>query len=382
MSLDKIQEFARKSAEILSNQGLNDRAINEAQLVHEFIAALDYDVDAEPSISPGVRPDLIVHITEEHSLVIEFKRPNRELDSEAVNQIEKYIDSEPEIDWGVITNGREYRIYKKIIGPNESQVIQIESIDVEAMAQNPDSVEFLQRGQLTELHTLSSGLLTQDDDTLNTWGTQLAGSLGPVLQAAEFHQRMEGYQGSTDELHDFLLDHSYLHPNSYRGYVNNILGTADNISAATSDSQSRAFIREVGKSPTLRRSPQSLPGPNFFTTSNLDIEFSDCSPTMTHSLNEQEQSITRAIGLNQQILRYSIDTYEDYLYSNNLYSDGGRFQRTDIIGAAGQAAMGLTLLTFGSQNGDPIVSYTGTGLVFSALSDFPEELIHELREDS
>lgn len=54
MSLEQVQEFARRSAEILAEDDLQDDHISETELVHRFLSALEYDVTPEPVPEGGV----------------------------------------------------------------------------------------------------------------------------------------------------------------------------------------------------------------------------------------------------------------------------------------------------------------------------------------
>ncbi|MFB1063331.1 hypothetical protein [Natrinema sp. H-ect4] len=381
MSLEEVQEFARTSAEILAEDEVQNSRISESELVSRFLAALDYDVTPEPVIeSEGrLRPDLLVEVSEGHSIIFEFKRPSRNLNGYATDQIRHYLESDFDADWGIVTNGKEYRIYKNVQGASRNQILHIETLDLVELADDPEPARLLERDQLSRLHEWSSEVLPRETDVVQSWSSHLSGSLGPILQAVEFQKKLERRDDPLDDLHGFLLENSYLHPDSFRGYINNTLGIADRISTTVSDDASQKLIAESSEVPALSSVTHPQPDPTIFTKTNMAINTHLEGPTGASLNMLQGQNISSLVTVNQRILRYSADTYDEILQTDPFYTDGGNIHRSDIIGAAGQATAGLTMLSFGALNGDPVASISGSGLLFAAVSEFPEEVLQDYK---
>lgn len=151
MNSEAVRNYVEQSRSLLEASPQMDEENTKVKLVHPFIELLDWDfysteVELEHTVQMGTQQskvDYALKVGDTPVVFIEAKPARSELTKSDIAQLRSYMRQELAVDWGVLTNGKEFEILSKSRQGRSGEEISIATFDLDELATNPDLLEIL-----------------------------------------------------------------------------------------------------------------------------------------------------------------------------------------------------------------------------------------------
>ena len=149
MDEDAVAEYVDQSEGLIDACPQMDEETTKVRLVHPFLELLGWDlrsteVELEYTVRFATRTthvDYALTVGDSPAVFVEAKAARSELTDENVDQLRSYMRQELDVEWGVLTNGRQFEVLSK--NANEGGEVSVVEFDLADLADDPDVLELL-----------------------------------------------------------------------------------------------------------------------------------------------------------------------------------------------------------------------------------------------
>lgn len=151
MNRDEVQEYVDQSKQLIEASPQMDEENTKVRLVQPFLELLDWDlysteVELEytvPMASGNTRVDYALLVGDSPAVFVEAKPARSALSEGQVGQLKSYMRQELDVDWGILTNGKEFHVLNKDNRPGSEGEVSVAQFDLDDLADAPDVLEIL-----------------------------------------------------------------------------------------------------------------------------------------------------------------------------------------------------------------------------------------------
>lgn len=152
MNSDRLNRYVEQSQELIENTPQMDEQNTKRKLVEPLLEVLGWDiltsnVELEYSIQIGSSPtkvDYALQIEDAPVVLVEAKGLDTPLSSSHRDQLKSYI-RQTGVDWGLLTNGEEFEVYKRKTKGSRPDEVELGSFSLEELPQNKNTIQTLSR---------------------------------------------------------------------------------------------------------------------------------------------------------------------------------------------------------------------------------------------
>jgi hypothetical protein len=151
MDGEAVGNYVDQSQTLLEASPQMDEENTKVKLIQPFVDLLGWnfystEVQLEYTVQMGTQSskvDYALMIGDTPVVFIEAKPARSDLTESNVRQLQSYMRQELPVDWGVLTNGKEFEILSVTGDDNQDGETSIATFDLDEMADNPDILEIL-----------------------------------------------------------------------------------------------------------------------------------------------------------------------------------------------------------------------------------------------
>lgn len=199
MSSSEVDDFVDYAKPVIDRSPQMNEETTKARIIQPLLERLGWDItkdiELEFSISMHGRHhsvDYALMIEEKPSLFIEAKGCDTPLDKDHGEQLETYM-KQHNVNWGLLTNGKEYRVMFRQTQDGDVHVAQLGSITLEQFPQRVDlwktlTKESIQKGEaieiaehIQEINRIIDELTTIKDDIADTVTKTVTSQIGESI---------------------------------------------------------------------------------------------------------------------------------------------------------------------------------------------------------
>lgn len=153
MDTSAVSEYVEQSQSILEEAPQMGEENTKARLIRPFIDLLGWNtvstnVEREYPVQSGVRTkkvDYSLLVDGTPKIFIEAKGCDTTISDGGVNQLQSYMRQELAVEWGVLTNGEEFEIFRKPTSNHRDGEISLGRYSLAELEENPEVLEILSR---------------------------------------------------------------------------------------------------------------------------------------------------------------------------------------------------------------------------------------------
>ena len=214
MDGEAVRNYVEQSQTLLEASPQMDEENTKVKLIQPFVDLLGWnfystEVQLEYTVQMGTQSskvDYALMVGDTPVVFIEAKPARSDLSENNVRQLQSYMRQELSVDWGVLTNGKEFEILSVTGDDNQDGETSIATFDLDEMADNPDILEILtkdaiQSGRADDI----ARQLTQTNRAIRRLTDReepIAGRLTDVLQDELGETPLDFEEQSLDFVHD------------------------------------------------------------------------------------------------------------------------------------------------------------------------------------
>jgi len=200
MDSDEVEEYISRSQQLLDASPRMNEQNTKVRLVQPLLELLGWDlysteVELEytvPMASGSTHVDYALLVGDSPVVFVEAKAANASLSSQHVTQLKSYMRQELDVDWGILTNGKEFEVLTKDQHSNGGEEVSVVQFDLDDLAENPDVLELLSKeairsgkadkiaGQVAQTNEAIRYLNQNEDDVTETVSAAVESELGEV----------------------------------------------------------------------------------------------------------------------------------------------------------------------------------------------------------
>jgi hypothetical protein len=151
MDGEAVRNYVEQSQTLLEASPQMDEENTKVKLIQPFVDLLGWnfystEVQLEYTVQMGTQSskvDYALMVGDTPVVFIEAKPARSDLTENNVRQLQSYMRQELSVDWGVLTNGKEFEILSVTGDDNQDGETSIATFDLDEMADNPDILEIL-----------------------------------------------------------------------------------------------------------------------------------------------------------------------------------------------------------------------------------------------
>jgi len=151
MDGEAVRNYVEQSRTLLEASPQMDEENTKVKLIQPFVDLLGWnfystEVQLEYTVQMGTQSskvDYALMVGDTPVVFIEAKPARSDLTENNVRQLQSYMRQELSVDWGVLTNGKEFEILSVTGDDNQDGETSIATFGLDEMANNPDILEIL-----------------------------------------------------------------------------------------------------------------------------------------------------------------------------------------------------------------------------------------------
>ena len=151
MNDDEVGEYIERSRQLIETSPQMSEETTKIRLVQPFLNLLGWDlysteVEPEytvPMASGSTHVDYALLVGDSPVVFVEAKPVNSDLSEKNVRQLKSYMRQELDVDWGILTNGKEFEVLTKGHQLTNGEEVSVVQFDLKDLADNPDVLELL-----------------------------------------------------------------------------------------------------------------------------------------------------------------------------------------------------------------------------------------------
>ncbi|WP_252697928.1 type I restriction enzyme HsdR N-terminal domain-containing protein [Natronosalvus vescus] len=153
MNAEEVGEYVERSQQLLEASPRMNEQNTKVRLVQPLLELLGWDlysteVELEytvPMASGSTHVDYALLVGDSPVVFVEAKAASSGLSSHHVTQLKSYMRQELDVDWGILTNGKEFEVLTKDQHSNGGEEVSVVQFDLDDLAESPDVLELLSK---------------------------------------------------------------------------------------------------------------------------------------------------------------------------------------------------------------------------------------------
>jgi hypothetical protein len=153
MNQDAAQSYVERSRQLIETSPQMSEETTKVRLVQPFLELLGWDlysteVEPEytvPMASGSTRVDYALMAGGSPVVFVEAKPVRSDLSDDQVQQLKSYMRQQLEVDWGIITNGKQFEVLSKGWGSNPGEEVSVARFDLNDLVNDPKVLEILSK---------------------------------------------------------------------------------------------------------------------------------------------------------------------------------------------------------------------------------------------
>ncbi|SDD68380.1 type I restriction enzyme HsdR N-terminal domain-containing protein [Natrinema hispanicum] len=153
MDSDEVAEYVERSQQLLEASPQMNEQNTKVRLVQPLLELLGWDlysteVELEytvPMASGSTHVDYALLVGDSPVVFVEAKAASSGLSSQHVQQLKSYMRQELDVDWGILTNGKEFEVLTKDQYSNDGEEVSVVQFDLDDLGENPEVLELLSK---------------------------------------------------------------------------------------------------------------------------------------------------------------------------------------------------------------------------------------------
>lgn len=221
MNEEEVEEYVGRSRQVIEASPQMNEENTKVKLVQPLLRLLGWDlVSAEveleytiPMASGSTHVDYALLVGDSPVVFVEAKPVRSELTAADVRQLKSYMRQELDVDWGILTNGKEFEVLTKSQRQSDGEEVSVARFDLDDLGDDPDVLELLSKEsirsgrsdeiarQIAEANEAIRYLQDNENDVTETVANAVEREVGDVpLDLVE--QSREFVQNLTDVLRE------------------------------------------------------------------------------------------------------------------------------------------------------------------------------------
>lgn len=147
---EKLSEYAERSAGLIEDSPQMDEENTKRKIIEPLIELLGWDilssdVELEYSVQMGSGTKKVDYALKREGtpvVFVEAKGCDTPFDQSHENQLKSYM-RQVGVDWGLLTNGRDFEIFRRDVSSNRPNEISLAEFSIEAVPNNEDPLKAL-----------------------------------------------------------------------------------------------------------------------------------------------------------------------------------------------------------------------------------------------
>lgn len=148
-----VAEYVEQSQSVIEESPQMDEENTKAKLIHPFVGLLGWDlisadVELEYPIQMGVgtkKVDYALMVENSPKVLIEAKGCDTSISDSEVGQLQSYMRQELAVEWGVVTNGAEFEIFRKGTNAATEGELSLGRFSLSDLEANPEVLEIISK---------------------------------------------------------------------------------------------------------------------------------------------------------------------------------------------------------------------------------------------
>lgn len=153
MDLEAVEEYVERSQQLLDASPQMNEQNTKVRLVQPFLELLGWDlysteVEHEytiPMASGSTHVDYALLVGDSPVVFVEAKPASSDLSSQYVQQLQSYMRQELHVDWGILTNGKEFEVLTKSQQRTDGEEVSVARFALDDLGDNPEVIELLSK---------------------------------------------------------------------------------------------------------------------------------------------------------------------------------------------------------------------------------------------
>jgi hypothetical protein len=149
----EVEEYVDRSLQLIETSPQMDEENTKVRLIQPFLQLLGWDlysteVELEytvPMASGSTHVDFALLIGESPVVFVEAKPVRSSLTDSELRQLKSYMRQELDVDWGILTNGKEFEVLTKGRGNGNGEEVSVVRFELEDLNENPGVLELLSK---------------------------------------------------------------------------------------------------------------------------------------------------------------------------------------------------------------------------------------------
>ena len=151
MDRQDIDEYVRRSQQLIESSPQMDEENTKVKLVQPFLELLGWDLYSTevsleytiPMASGSTHVDYALLVGDSPVVFVEAKPVRSNLTDTEVQQLRSYMRQELGVDWGILTNGKSFEVLTKNRHQNDGEEVSVVQFDLDDLVENPEVLELL-----------------------------------------------------------------------------------------------------------------------------------------------------------------------------------------------------------------------------------------------
>ncbi|QCC50467.1 type I restriction enzyme HsdR N-terminal domain-containing protein [Halapricum salinum] len=151
MDRQEIDEYVRRSQQLIESSPQMDEENTKVKLVQPFLELLGWDLYSTevsleytiPMASGSTHVDYALLVGDSPVVFVEAKPVRSNLTDTEVQQLRSYMRQELGVDWGILTNGKSFEVLTKNRHQNDGEEVSVVQFDLDDLVENPEVLELL-----------------------------------------------------------------------------------------------------------------------------------------------------------------------------------------------------------------------------------------------
>ncbi len=200
MDSDEVAEYVERSQQLLDASPQMNEQNTKVRLVQPLLELLGWDlysteVELEytvPMASGSTHVDYALLVGDSPVVFVEAKASSSGLSSQHVTQLKSYMRQELDVDWGILTNGKEFEVLTKDQHSNGGEEVSVVQFDLDDLAEDSEVLELLSKdairsgkadeiaAQVAQTNEAIRYLNQHEDEVTETVSSAVESELGEV----------------------------------------------------------------------------------------------------------------------------------------------------------------------------------------------------------
>lgn len=153
MHREAVEEYVERSQQIIEASPQMNEENTKVKLVQPFLELLGWDtvsteVELEytiPMASGSTHVDYALLVGESPVVFVEVKPARAGIDEVELNQLKSYMRQELDVDWGILTNGKEFEVLTKSQRQDDGEEVAVARFNLDDLTESPEVLEILSK---------------------------------------------------------------------------------------------------------------------------------------------------------------------------------------------------------------------------------------------